>query len=258
MSRSVPIWLLLFMLPLAGCMSRSSYDPFANSRETFQNTALTIAIAPVVNPSGIPVAESLLVQIDNLIEGTLLGSGYRFIPRDEYAAIWDNIVAQMGGLHRAETEDIDELKFELASEQLRRDLFEVFHSDYILYPEIWIVEAGHFRGVAEWDGASQSVVGFGTRVLNVIDGWLNQNDGFLHSGMVNALSLGVTVEDMDGVQIFQNAGGIEVLKDAGQGDDNEETVLFETVLANPGRTQKAVRTALQPLVEARSVKAPRR
>ena len=249
MLRRLPFSLLLLLL--TGCMSRSSYDPFSISRETFYTGARTIALAPVADPSGIQVAESLLVQIDTLIEGILLGAGYHCIPRQEYVATWDHIVAQMGGLYESETEKIDELKLEVAREQLRRDLMEIHQSDFVLYPEIWIVDAAPSGGVASWDGASQSVVGFGTRVLNVIEAFLNQDGGFLQPGMVNALSLGITVENMDGVEIFQNAGGIEVLKDADRQEGDAEPVWDKRVLTDPKRNQKAVRTALLPLVEGR-------
>lgn len=255
MLRRLPFSLLLLLL--TGCMSRSPHDPFSISRATIQNSARMIALAPVADPSGIQVAESLLVQIDALIEGMLLGAGYHCVPRQEYVATWDHIVAQMGGLYEAETEEIDELKLEVAREQLRRDLMEIYQSDFVLYPEIWIVDAAHSGGVANWDGASQSLVGFGTRVLNVIEAYLSQDGGFLQPGLVNALSLGITVENMDGVEIFQNAGGIEVLKDADRQNGNAEAVLYKTVLADPKRNHEAVRTALLPLVEGRYSNPPR-
>jgi hypothetical protein len=248
----------LLLLLLTGCMSRSPHDPFSISRATIQNSARMIALAPVADPSGIQVAESLLVQIDALIEEMLLGAGYHCVPRQEYVATWDHIVAQMGGLYESETEEIDELKLEVAREQLRRDLMEIHQSDFVLYPEIWIVDAAHSGGVANWDGASQSLVGFGTRVLNVIEAYLSQDGGFLQPGLVNALSLGITVENMDGVEIFQNAGGIEVLKDADRQNGNAEAVLYKTVLADPKRNHEAVRTALLPLVEGRYSNPPRR
>lgn len=163
----------------------------------------------------------------------------------------------MDGLYEPETEEFDELKLEVAREQLRRDLMEIYQSDFVLYPEIWIVDAAHNGGVASWDGASQSVVGFGTRVLNVIKAFLNQDGGFLQPGWVNALSLGITVENMDGVEIFQNAVGVEVLKEIDRQGGDEEAVLFETVLGDPKRNQKAVRTALLPLVQGRYLN-PRR
>jgi hypothetical protein len=94
-------------------------------------------------------------------------------------------------------------------------------------------------------------------VLNVIEAFLNQDGGFLQPGMVNALSLGITVENMDGVEIFQNAGGIEVLKDADRQEGDAEPVWDKRVLTDPKRNQKAVRTALLPLVEGRPSNPPR-
>lgn len=240
----------------AGCASRSAADPFSIPREEFQRTAQTIALAPVMAPPGIEVAESLLVRIDTLIEAVLLGAGYRCVPRREYVATWDRIIVQMGGLYDSVTGDLDELRFEVAKEQLRRDLLDMYHPDYLLYPEIWIVAATFSDGVARWDGTSQSLVGFGTRVLNVIDAVLGQYDGFLPTGAVSALSLGVTVENMDGVEIFQNAGGIEVLEKVSRDVGRAEPVLIETILTDPERNQRAVITALFPLVEGREGNSP--
>jgi hypothetical protein len=248
---------LLFLQLLTGCTNRTSYDPFLISQDEFRNTARTIALAPVIGPPGIEVAESLLVQIDMLIEGMLLGSGYQCIPKHEYVGTWDHILTQMGGLYDEATGDLDELKVEVAREQLRRDLLEVYQADFVLHAEIWIVDAAYSGGVAKWDGTSQSIVGFGTRLLNLIDVILGEYEGFLQPGMINALSLGVVVENMEGVEIFQNAGGIEVLKDSDRENRGDESVLFEAVLADRKRNLQAVRTALSPLVEGRSEGSPR-
>ena len=239
-------------------MSRSSYDPFSISREEFRNTARTIALAPVIGPPGIEVADSVLLGLDYLVEDALVLAGYECVPAHEYTVLWDRILQQMGGLNDSVTGELDDLRLEVAREQLRRDLLEIFHSDYVLYPEIWVVDAAYSAGVAKWDGASQSLVGIGTRILNVIDAILNQYEGFLEPGVINALSLGVTVEDMSGVGIFQNAGGIEVLGDADRDDGDDETRLPGTVLADRKRNQQAVRTALVPLLEGRSDTSARR
>jgi len=258
-ARSAGLLLRILLLTqlVAGCASRSALDSFSIPREEFQQGAQTIVLAPVVGPSGIQVAESLLVQIDTLIEVMLRGAGYRCVSRSEYVATWDHILAQMGGLYDSVTGELDELRFEVAREQLRRDLRDVYQPDFVLYPEIWVVEAVFANGVARWDGTSQSLVGFGTRALNVIDAVLHQYDGFLPTGVVNALSLGVIVENMDGIEIFQNVGGIEVLEKVGRDVGRAEPVLFETILTDPERNQTAVRTVLLPLVEGREDNPPR-
>ena len=257
MRHRVPFFLLLFMQLLTGCMSRSPYDPFPVPRKEFQPATQTIALAPVVGPPGIQVAESLLVQIDNLIEAMLLGAGFSCVPRHEYVATWEHILAQMGGLYDSVTGELDELRLEVAREQLRRDLRDLYQPDFVLYPEIWIVEAGFSNGVAKWDGASQPLVSFGTRALNVIDGALGEYGGFLPTGVVNALSLGVIVEDMDGLEIFLNSGGLEVLEKVGRDVGQPEPVLHETILTDPERNQRAVRTALSPIVERSGGNSPR-
>ncbi len=230
-----------------GCASRDPYIPFSIPREESHRDAQTIALVPVLGPEGIDVSESLLVEIDSLIEETLTGAGYNCIPGIEHTAAWGRIVAQMGGLYDSTTGDLDELRLEVAKEQLRHDLVDLYQPDYMLFPEIWVVQVASSSGVARWDGASQPVVGFGLRLLNAIDATLHQYEGFLQPELVDALSLGVIVENMDGVEIFQHAGGIEVLK------TNDETHTFEPILTDPERTLRAVRTALSPFLEGRGV-----
>jgi hypothetical protein len=247
MRRGIPLILLLCAQLASGCANRSDSVSFSIPREEFLRTARTIVLAPVSGPPGIEVAESLLTQIDSMIEETLLGAGYFCVPRGAYDEAWDRIVVQMGGLYDSVTGEFDEMRFEVAHEQLRRDLFDMHHPDYLLYPEVWVVQASHSGGVAEWDGTSQPVVGFGWRVLDVIGALLNQTEGFLEPGVVDAISLGVVVENMDGVEILRSAGGIEVLKEK----TLDPPALYEPILTDPERNQEAVRTALLPLLEGR-------
>ncbi len=230
----------------AGCATKSPYVPFSISTEEFQKTANRIAIAPVLAPEGIEVADSSLAQIDELIESVLLGAGYSCVSVSEYTDVWDRILTQMGGLYDSVSGEIDELRLEVAREQHRRDLSDLYRPDYVIFPEIWFVQAAANGGVAKWDGASQPLVGFGTRVLNFIDAMLNQSYGFLQPEMVNALSLGVVVENMDGVEVFEHSGGIEVLKHL---DDSEG---FDAVLRDSQRNLRAVQLALQPILQVRT------
>ncbi len=121
------------------------------------------------------------------------------------------------------------MKLEVANEQLRLDLVELHHPDYLVHPEIWVVEALHSAGVAKWDGVSQPIVGIGKRIFNFFDAIMNQYEGFLTDGAVDALSLGIVVEDLDGVEIFRNAGGIEVLR---YSDGSDSGGLGEQILLN--------------------------
>jgi hypothetical protein len=237
-------WILLAQLA-AGCATSNPYVPLSIPRDEFRRTANTIALAPVLPPQGIQIADSLLANMDALIEETLVSAGYGCVSSREHAAAWERIVVQMGGLYDSLTGEVDELRLEVAREQLRRDLADMYQPDFLLFPEIWIVRVATSGGVASWDGTSQPIVGFGTRVLNFIDAILNQYDGFLQPKAVDALSLNVVVENMQGVEIFQSAGGLEVLKEM------ETPTEFGAVLTDPERISEAVTTALLPLLEGR-------
>ena len=66
----------------------------------------------------------------------------------------------------------------------------------------------------------------------------------------------LTPEDLDGIEIFQNAGGIEVLKETDGDDGLGEAGMSERILADPDRYRQAVRTALLPLTEGRDGSPP--
>jgi hypothetical protein len=155
----------------------------------------------------------------------------------------------MGGVYDSLTGEIDELRIEVAREQLRLDLVDLYQADYLLYPEIWLVEAWSSAGVAKWDGVSQAVVGIGTRIINWLDAILNQYEGFLQPGVVDALSLGIVVESMEGITIFEHAGGIEVLKEA-EDELRGDAMMYEAALSDSLRNRRAVEVALQPFLES--------
>ncbi len=257
--RTLTVLVLLVQLT-AGCATSGTYDQqaalYSEPATDFHNGSRLFAVAPVAAPRGFEVAESSLVQIDSLVEDALVDGGHHCVPAAEYSRIWERAVRQMGGLYDSTTGDLDEFKVELARDRLRLDLIDMYHADYVVFPEIWIVQAETSGGIARWDGASQPVVGLGVRVMNAIDALLHQYEGFLEPGLVDALSLGVVVEDMEGTVVYQNAGGIEVLEEGDAATENEDNGPFSKILTDGQRNQRAVRSALLPLLEGGDELAP--
>jgi len=163
--------------------------------------------------------------------------------------LWDGIVRQMGGLYDSITGELIELRAEVAGEQLRKDLVELFRSDFILFPEIWSVQVESNEGVAKWDGASQAVVGFGWRLLNALDVIVNQDGGFLEPELFDALTMGVVMEDMDGAVIFENVQGIEVVRDVDIYAAPDETEETGNLLSDQQKIRVAVKDLLIPLFD---------
>jgi hypothetical protein len=193
---------------------------------------------------------------DSTIEGlTLLltqeldSAGYRVISDVVYTEEWNRIVDHMGGLYDPATGQRDDERLELARERLYQDLSELHQAYAVLYPEIWIVDAPFSDGVAQWDGTSEALVSFGTRVLDFLGAIFNSGDSQLPYGTVPALSLMIFVEDMSGAEVISNAGGIQVLEKVGVSPDEVSEVPDGQLLVDWARIRDAVRIALEPITE---------
>jgi hypothetical protein len=188
-------------------------------------------------------------EFDSLIAAVLADAGYSLVAVDEYIAVWGRILDQMGGLSDPITGERDEMKFDLARERLYLDLSEMYQADAVLYPEIWTIDAPFGEGVATWDGTSQSMVDFGVRVLDFIGAILSSSESKLPRGTVRALSLVVFLEDMNGVEVFSDAGGIELLEIVGTDPESRRMVPEEELFQDRQRSREAVDQALRALVE---------
>lgn len=244
-----PAACLALALSVAACAGKSDSYPLSIPPEgLFQQTKI-IALTPVSIPEGLQNQASSAGEFDSLIAAVLADAGYSLVSVDDYVAVWGRILDHMGGLTDPITGERDETKFELARERLYLDLSEMYHADLVLYPEVWTVDAPFAEGVATWDGASQSMVQFGVRVLDFIGAFLSSSESQLPRGTVRALSLMVFVEDMTGVEVLSDAGGIELLEKVGADPVSRELVPQEELFQDRRRSRKAVDRALRALVE---------
>lgn len=200
-------------------------------------------------PEGLQNQAAAAGEFDSLIAAVLTDAGYSLVSVDDYVVAWGHILDQMGGLADPITGERDETKFELARERLYLDLSEMYHTDAVLYPEIWTVDAPFSEGVATWDGTSQAMVEFGVRVLDFIGAILSASESQLPRGTVRALSLMVFIEDMNGEEVFSHAGGIELLEKVGTDPGRRQRVPEEELFQDRQRSRKAVDQALRALVE---------
>jgi hypothetical protein len=236
----------------SACSASSEHRTVPAPREDVLRGNETIVLTPVVLPEELEGHEAAAVELDSLIASFLASSGYSLIPADEYTAVWDGILQQMGGIYDFHSGELDNDRFDLARERLFIDLTELYQADAVLYPEVWIVDAPFSEGVAKWDGTSEAMVGFGIRLLDALGAAFSQDAGSqLPVGTVRALSLVVFLEDMSGGEVFSNAGGIQVLEKVGSNPSDIEAVRDGELLVDLERTAEAVDIALAPLVERR-------
>jgi hypothetical protein len=206
MMRRYFLLLTLVLLFIAeGCAKTKTYNPFKVSQDEFYVKTRVIALVPIAVPADLDRAELVKVKFDSLIEATLHESGLTIVPSGEVAAVWKSMSARVGGFVNPDTGERDESKFKVVKEHTLRELSAKFSVDAVLYPSIAVFKAHWGSGVAQWHGISESITPntLPFMLLNPLVG---------HSrGTVPALSLYVVVEDIHGAELYENAGGIQVL-----------------------------------------------
>jgi hypothetical protein len=196
-----------------------------------------IALTPVVLGEGAEVPEAVLLELDSLIAAKVQDDGFETVPSLIHAEIWARAVEEIGGLYNPYTGTFDEERFTTAVEQLKEELREKFSPDALLYPEILVVEAESDYSQARWDGTSQSV---GARV----------------GGVFYALSLSVIIEDMEGVELYEGRGGLELLEMWDRRLGDYVSLPDSSLFLDKARIVNAVELALGPFVELRPKDQP--
>lgn len=242
--------IFLLSISLAASCSGRGHRTVPVPQEIVFSGDETMVLTPVVLPEELESHEAAARELDSLVAVLLRDRGYTLVPAEQYSAIWGGIVEQMGGLFDPETGVRDDEKFALARERLFLDLGEIYQADAILYPEVWVVDAPFSDGVATWDGVSESLVGFGVKLLAALSAiFTDESDTPLPVGSVRAISLVVFAEAMNGDEVFSNSGGIQVLEKVGTDPSDIEAVRDKDILADPDRNRHAVEIALGPLLK---------
>jgi hypothetical protein len=147
------------------------------------------------------------------------------------------MATEMSGFYDPVTGVRDEEKVKVVRMQMYRELKAKFNIDAMLFSDIAVVPAKLDSDRARWDGASETAATkkFWKAVL-----------GISHSGTVPALSLRVMLSDTDDRDLYENAGGIQVLAKAGVG--GLQNVPRAQLFADEERNLRAVHLALDPLL----------
>ncbi len=118
----------------------------------------------------------------------------------------------------------------------RRELATRFHADAVLYVAIHVYTVHFFQDQAKWDGVSESIG-------NAVPVWVAALAGTYSSGTVPALSLCVTLRDIDGNNLYTECGGIQLAaKLAGH---TFQKVSDEKILTDAQRNTNAVAIAFK-------------
>ncbi len=242
-------WVLPVVVPTAvSCSVNSDQATVAATPDQQYVSVNTIVLTPVSVPEGLEEHTAAMEEFDSLIAVSLERADYTIIPAEEYAALWEGILSRTVGLFDSLTGERNEAVFEAARQVLFGRLNELYHPDALLYPEIWIVDAPFSGGTAQWDGVSQELVGVGTRIVDALGALFSATESNLPTGDVEAVSLVVFIENMEGEEIYANSGGIQVLEKVGRHPDDRKPVSKNEWFTNHSRNRRAVSIALGPIL----------
>jgi hypothetical protein len=222
---------LVMVTSIVACALPAVEDtPFYIAPDSLRSDIRTIAVTPVTSPDAIIITGSAAAKLEAAIEEQLLQAGFSVVPSYEYIGMWQHITDEIGGFYDTYTGERDEDLFNLATNRLRTELSERFQVDALFYPELWEGKVPFYDGVAEWDGASQTV--FGAYGL---------------SGQVYALSLVVSIEDMSGTELYGNDIGLATTEAWYR--NSWLPLVMDGVLGDPRVVSTAVTGVLAPILE---------
>ena len=243
-------WLFLTTLAAAfvgvGCATTAPpYNPFKVAQDDFYGKVKTVALAPVSIPGDLDDPDPVKAKFESLIEGKLREAGLSVIPSKEGEEIWKQMKEHLGGFFDPITGKRDEAKFKAAREYTLRELHTKFKADAVLHPRIQVVGAPWSGGTATWGGTTESIRSTGEMIVEALPLAL-LGVGVTRHGSVPALSLVVVIEDIHGIDMYVNGGGIQVLSKISGGKFSP--VPRPELFANEERNVAAVNIALGPLV----------
>jgi hypothetical protein len=245
---STPCATVVASMLLAGCAGKAEREAFAVEPGLIAQSINTLVLTPVSLPTELDPYADHMEEFDSLIADLLAQTDFVLIPAREYSTLWEDVMEQAGGLFDPVTGERDEEKFAAARDTLFSLLTELYHPDALLYPEIWIVGAPFSEGTARWDGTSQGLVGFGTRLIDALGAAFSGSESNLPEGTVDALSLAVFIETMEGEELYANSSGIQIMQKVGRDPLDVRPVPGEEILSNHDRNRRAILAVFEPLL----------
>jgi hypothetical protein len=183
---------------------------------------------PTVEP------QARLQEITGILLDELTLMQYEVVPPERISKLWMEIREREGGYFDPHTGQRIEDRYRA----IRNVAYAGFRSklgcDAIVRARVGSVEVAWDGGTASWDGVTR-------RVEEIPDSY---------RGTVEALSVFVTLLDMDDREIYFRSGGIQVLSTVGFGPSGRrqlESIDAERVLEDPSEIREGVRVAVEPL-----------
>ncbi|MFN8644776.1 MAG: hypothetical protein U0802_25085 [Candidatus Binatia bacterium] len=220
---------------LAGCPKPLPTVPALRSAAGGFQDVRTLCLLPLRAQTELP--KDRLRAFEDQLAGTLQRAGYGVVTADQTMAAYKRAVQALGGLFDPHTGQRDPSRYDAVRRQALHALGGEVGCQAILAATIAVVSAPFSEGNAHWDGMSAAVGRKGTGVL----GW------------TAALSLWVSIHNLDDQELLFNTGGIQTIADVESGFwSNEFKALPDSqLLADQAINQYAINVSLGPILRAR-------
>lgn len=227
---------------LAGCVTPlTPYSALRIPAEEFRSRVSTVCVVPVRAEFPLPGGQAKLTELDDVMVSVLKGRSLTAVPPSGTEAVFKRAIEQAGGYYDPHSGWIDEAKYSQVRAQTLQSLKNELGCDALLTATVAVVTAPVKNGTATWDGVAYPVGGgAGTR------GW------------VKALSLWVTIRDLDDREIYFHTGGIEPLASVEVGflRDTVKPAAPEALLTDPVRSRQAIEAGLDGVPMGRPAAVP--
>jgi hypothetical protein len=212
--------------------------------DRFHANTTTLALASTSVLADLEDMDPVKTEFDSLIEAMIREAGFTVVLAGEL----DNthVTELVGEATDTATGEPDSARITAARNLMSRELRSKFNADAMLIPTLEVIAVEFTKGRVRWLGASECIP----------MRWYMPGCG-PYEGTTEALVLFVTIIDMDGVVVFRNGGGIQLLRKmpptlgAGVGLATGGTKLplvpRDKLFVDKERNVEAVRTALGPL-----------
>ena len=240
--------MLIALLFITGCATSGDYNPTTNANQINQaaldkGAPKTIVIASV--NIGMPsrnYIEKSEPMVDGRVAAYLRDHGYKILPQREFSQRWENAKLIYGDPIDPTTGRLNTKSFIQIIQSIRNDMRDKTDVEGFLFTDLMehdAVVSGGMNHVARFNGVTRkpSLKGPGDGVSADFD-W---------GAPVSAVSLQVSLYNMDLDQVFVGLGGID-LTDAIDTRSGNGFVRRKDVLENEDFIDEGIALALHPLI----------
>ncbi len=183
------------------CQITPRYNPFRLQSQKLFSRLNTLAVLPVILPKGIKKSDKVAERYEYLIRKALKNINIKTVPSNEYKKLLNAHKKKVGGFFDPMSGKADSEKIEGAHNLIMKKMKDSYPFEGILSISVSVVQASWSGNGAAWHGVKESTTGR--------EGCLSgAPDAF---GTMPALSLVVSIYDLEDNLYYMNYGGIQLL-----------------------------------------------